>query len=66
MNDNKRSFTISDSYSILNDKLSNLAFNLKVDTLKGVFHYKFYKTLNLFYIGNQTPDLISYYNCLTF
>lgn len=33
VNDNKRSFTISDSYSITIDKLSNLAFNFQVDTL---------------------------------
>ena len=36
-----------------------MALNFEVNTLKGVFPYKFSKTINLFYLGN-TPD-ISYY-----
>jgi len=37
----KRSFSLCDSYSILDSKLSHLAKTFEVDTLKGIFPYKY-------------------------
>ena len=59
INNIKYKFTISDSLCILNDKLSNLAINFGVNTVKGIFPYKFSRESNLSYIG-YTPDK-SYY-----
>jgi len=53
-------FTISDSYSILNNKLDS---DFEVYTQKGVFPYKFSKTPDLFYVG--TIPYISYYNSIS-
>lgn len=60
INNTKHIFTISDSYSILNNSLHNLSRIFKVDTIKSIFTYTFAKYNTLFYVGN-TPD-ISYYN----
>lgn len=60
INNTKHKFTISDSYSILNNSLQYLSRMFKVDTIKSTFPYTFAKYNTLFYVGN-TPD-ISYYN----
>jgi hypothetical protein len=59
INNKKRSFSICDSYCMLNSKLSKLASNFQVETQKGLFPYKFSNAANLFYVGN-TPDIYYY------
>ena len=48
-----------DSINILNSSLNNLSKSFNVNTLKGVFPYKFVKKENLNYIG-ETPDILFY------
>lgn len=58
-----KSFTIVDSYSILNSSLAKLGKDFEVSTIKTYFPYKFATRGNLFYKG-VTPD-INYYNNIT-
>ena len=60
VNGNKRTLTIKDSYALLTNSLKKLGKDFQVDTLKGVFPYKFSTQENLFYIGD-TPSKF-YYN----
>jgi hypothetical protein len=55
-----RSFSITDSYCMLNSSLDSLSKSFGVDCLKSIFPYKFSIESNLFYKGN-TPDK-QYYN----
>ena len=59
----KYKFSIRDSYDILPSSVAALGEVYDVNTQKGLFPYKFYKRVNLFYIGN-TPD-ITYYKNIT-
>ena len=59
----KNVFSISDSYSILNNSLYKLSVDFKVPTIKGIFPHDFSNENNLFYVGN-TPDMM-YFKAIT-
>lgn len=63
INDKVKSFSIKDSYAILNNSLEKLGASFNISVRKGLFPYKFSKENKLFYIG-YTPD-ISYQNAIS-
>ena len=60
INGNVKSFSIKDSYAMLNNSLEKLGASFNIYVSKGLFPYRFSKEENLFYVG-VTPD-INYYN----
>ena len=60
----KLSLTISDSYAIMPNKLSNLGKDFEVATLKSKFPYKFAIQDHLFYEGNLPS--IEYYDNISY
>jgi len=61
LRDNKKSFSIVDSYCMLSDSLLRLGQNFEVATIKSKFPYKFSTQSNLFYKG-ATPGINFYKN----
>lgn len=57
----KHKVTFVDSYCMLPSSLASLCKSYEIDTVKGIFPYKFSKYNNLFYVGN-TPDIEYYTN----
>lgn len=59
INDILYKFTLQDSYLMLTQSQAKLCEVFKVDSLKGVFPYKFLHEHNLSYVG-QTPGVTFY------